>query len=73
MVRYVLLRPRRPEQYGQDVEASSAKARQQLTDERYLKMKQFENLPLQQGSLARMQFGILLLQQGNSRRMHAAW
>jgi hypothetical protein len=55
------------------VEASSAKARQQLTDERYLKMKQFENLPLQQGSLARMQFGILLLQQGNSRRMHAAW
>jgi MFS superfamily sulfate permease-like transporter len=30
-------------------------------------MKQFENLPLQQSSHARMQFGILLLQQGTNR------
>jgi hypothetical protein len=29
-------------------------------------MKQFDNLTLQHGSHARMQFGILLLQQGNS-------
>jgi hypothetical protein len=29
-------------------------------------MKQFENLPLQQGSHARMQFDILPLQQGRS-------
>jgi hypothetical protein len=28
-------------------------------------MKQFKNLPLQQGSHARMQFGILLLQLGS--------
>jgi hypothetical protein len=34
-------------------------------------MKQFENLPLQQGSHARMQFDILPLQKGNSRRVHA--
>jgi hypothetical protein len=30
-------------------------------------MKQFDNLTLQQGSHTRMQFGILPLQQGNSR------
>jgi hypothetical protein len=36
-------------------------------------MKQFDNLTLQQGSHARMQFGILPLQQGNSRRVHAVW
>jgi hypothetical protein len=41
-------------------------------------MKQFENLPLQQGSHAHMQFGILplqlhALQQGNSHRIHAIW
>jgi hypothetical protein len=36
-------------------------------------MKQFENLPLTQGSHARMQFGILPLQQGNSCRVHAVW
>jgi hypothetical protein len=36
-------------------------------------MKQFENLPLQQGSHARMQFGILPLQQGNSRCVHTVW
>jgi hypothetical protein len=36
-------------------------------------MMQVENLPLQQGSHARMQFGILSLQQGNSRRVHAVW
>jgi hypothetical protein len=35
--------------------------------------KQFDNLTLQQCSHARMQFGILLLQQGNSRRVHAVW
>jgi hypothetical protein len=29
-------------------------------------MKQFKNLPLQQGSHARMQFDILPLQQGSS-------
>jgi hypothetical protein len=29
-------------------------------------MKQFDNLPLQQGSHARMQFGIQPLQQGNT-------
>jgi hypothetical protein len=34
-------------------------------------MKQFEKLPPQQGCLARMQFSILPLQQGNSRRVHA--
>jgi hypothetical protein len=34
-------------------------------------MKQFDNLTLQQGSHARIQFGILPLQQGNSRRVHA--
>jgi hypothetical protein len=35
----------------------------------------FENLPLQQGSHACMQFGILPMQQGNSRRrrVHAVW
>jgi hypothetical protein len=32
-------------------------------------MKQFENLPLQQGSHARMQFGILPQQQGNARSL----
>jgi hypothetical protein len=32
-------------------------------------MKQVENLPLQHGSHTRMQFGILPLQQGNSRRV----
>jgi hypothetical protein len=38
-------------------------------------MKQFDNLRLQQGSHARMQFGILPLQQGNSRRrrVYAVW
>jgi hypothetical protein len=36
-------------------------------------MKQVENLPLQQGIHARMQFGILPLQQGNSRSVHAVW
>jgi hypothetical protein len=36
-------------------------------------MKQFDNLPLHQGSHARMQFGILSLQQGNSCRVHAVW
>jgi hypothetical protein len=37
-------------------------------------MKQVENLPLQQGSHAHMLFGILPLQQGNSRRrVHAVW
>jgi hypothetical protein len=32
-------------------------------------MKQFENLPLQQGSHARMQFGNLPQQQGNARSL----
>jgi hypothetical protein len=36
-------------------------------------MKQFEKLTLQQVSHARMQFGILPLQQGNSRCVHAVW
>jgi hypothetical protein len=36
-------------------------------------MMQVENLPLQQGSHARMQFSILPLQQGNSRCVHAVW
>jgi hypothetical protein len=36
-------------------------------------MKQFDNLTLQQGSHTRMQFGILPLQQGNSRRALAVW
>jgi hypothetical protein len=36
-------------------------------------MKQFENLPLQLGSHTRMQFGIMPLQQGNSRSVHAVW
>jgi hypothetical protein len=38
-------------------------------------MKQVDNLPLQQGSHARIQFGILPLQQGNSRRVDctAVW
>jgi hypothetical protein len=36
-------------------------------------MKQFENLTLQQGSHARMKFGILPRQQGNCRRVHAVW
>jgi hypothetical protein len=36
-------------------------------------MKHFENLPLQQVSHARIQFGILSLQQGNSHRVHAVW
>jgi hypothetical protein len=36
-------------------------------------MKQVENLPLQQGSHELIQFGILPLQQGNSRRLHAVW
>jgi hypothetical protein len=34
-------------------------------------MKQFENLSLQQGSHVHMRLGILPLQQGNSRRVHA--
>jgi hypothetical protein len=34
-------------------------------------IRQLENLPLQQGSHARMQFATLQLQQGNSSRMHA--
>jgi hypothetical protein len=38
-------------------------------------MKQFENLPLQQGSHARMQFENLplQLQQVKNRRVHAVW
>jgi hypothetical protein len=36
-------------------------------------MKQFENLTLQQGSHTRIQFGILPLQQGNRRCVHAVW
>jgi hypothetical protein len=36
-------------------------------------MTQVENLPLQQGSHARMHPGILPLQQGNNRRVHAVW
>jgi hypothetical protein len=36
-------------------------------------LKQFDNMTLQQNSHARMQFGILPLQQGNSRRVHAVW
>jgi hypothetical protein len=36
-------------------------------------MNQFESLTLQQGSHERMQFGILPLQQGNSRCVLAVW
>jgi hypothetical protein len=36
-------------------------------------MKQFKNLPQQQGSHMRMQFGILPLQQDNSRHVHAVY
>jgi hypothetical protein len=36
-------------------------------------LRQFDNLTLQQGSYARMQFCILPLQQGNSRHVHAVW
>jgi hypothetical protein len=39
----------------------------------FYSLKQFDNLTLQQGSQARMQFCILPLQQGNSLRVHEVW